>query len=517
MNPGRDIRDCPGRLQVFNRTACIIQIDNVTEWFRLEKYWGESMRSASFVKEKYQTISSIQSFMMGGAAPKYPANLFLEVSNLCDLKCAMCGPFSALNDTRLFSLKEEDRGFMKMPEEHKLAEVLKHALRIQVFGYGEPTLNPDFHDFLDVAGKYEALISFFSNGMHFSDEIVEKVIDNNVYEITISFSGATKEEYESVYMGGVWEVVLEGLKRIKKRKQERGSKYPLISVNSLAYLHHIAKFDRFVEVMADAGVGLIYLKPLVPVPTVAELGQHASIFRHWVDGEVLSRAAARASDLEVQLSMDLYTSSGASDEADYQKKLTQFYRNSGLDPDNLPPVTPITELRDLAKNVKLKKPPQGLGPVTSEDQHDVNASELNATGMYCFEPFNTMYVGRNLSVKPCCNAPSTTKFDSIRASSALDVWGGPAYQTTRKTIINDKYPSFCRECVRTGNAYSENDFIRTISTYGTWYTSVFQSDFVCGLLPNAAWLKGNAAIVKRQRRSVWKTIMRILATIRGKQ
>ncbi len=473
------------------------------------------MRFASFVQEKYETISSIRDFMKGGAAPKFPANLFFEVSNLCDLKCAMCGPFSALNDMRLFSLKEEERGFMKAPEESKLADVLKHALRIQVFGYGEPTLNPDFKDFLDIAGKYEALISFFSNGMHFSDEIVEKIIDNNVHEITISFSGTTKEEYESVYIGGVWETVLDGLKRINKRKQESGSRYPIISVNSLAYRHHVENLDRFVDVMADAGANVIYLKPLVPVPTVPALGQHASIFRHWVDGEVLSRAATKAIAAGILLSTDLYTSVGARDEADYQRRQNRFYINSGLDPDNLPPVTPITELRDLAKNTKLKKPSKGVDEIPLEDDGDVSASELNAGGMYCLEPFNTMYIGRNLAVKPCCNAPSTTKFDSVRTKSALQVWDGDAYRAARTAILNDKYPSYCRECVRTGNAYAEHDFVGTIASYGTWYTSVFQSDFNCVPLPKIISLGSNADVAVRHRGSLKKVFNRILAATGG--
>jgi hypothetical protein len=126
-----------------------------------------------------------------------------------------------------------------------------------VFGYGEPTINPQFLEFLDLAGRYETLISFFLNGMSMSQELVEKLIDNQVFEITISFSGATKADYESVYIGGVWETALSGISRLARRKAERGSYFPLISVNSIAYRHHVEKLEAFIGIMADAGVHIL--------------------------------------------------------------------------------------------------------------------------------------------------------------------------------------------------------------------------------------------------------------------
>jgi hypothetical protein len=444
--------------------------------------------------------------MAGKEAPRFPANVFLEVSNLCDLKCAMCGPFSALNPHRLLSLREEERGFMGLPPGELLDQVLQHALRIQVFGYGEPTINPEFPEFLDLAGRYEALISFFSNGMSLGPELVEKLIDNQVHEITISFSGATKAEYEAVYMGGVWETVLSGMSLLARRKAERGSHYPLITINSLAYRHHVEKLQAFVEIMADAGVNCIFLKPLVPVPTVPALGQHSMIYRPWIDQEPMQRAQQLSQARGVALIAHLFLISGATDQTDYEAKQHAMLRNFGLDPHELPPVVPITELKELAKQTKIKRPERAAAPVDSAAQTpewtSIDAAELNATGMYCFEPWNTLYVGRNLSVKPCCNAPSTTRFARIGGAETADkVWHGRAYEQTRRDIMGGRYPSFCTECVRTGNAYAQHSFVDTVGQYGTWFTKVFGQDFNCDPLPAptsnteiaARWREAHAA------------------------
>jgi hypothetical protein len=83
-----------------------------------DKVAGEEaarMAVPAFAEQKYAAIRSIWNFVAGREAPQFPATVFLEVSNLCDLKCAMCGPFSALSPYRLISLRAEDRGFMSLP------------------------------------------------------------------------------------------------------------------------------------------------------------------------------------------------------------------------------------------------------------------------------------------------------------------------------------------------------------------------------------------------------------------
>ena len=50
-----------------------------------------------FHAQKQQAIESFLDFIVGGEQPRWPLEVFIEVSNLCDLQCAMCHTFSALN------------------------------------------------------------------------------------------------------------------------------------------------------------------------------------------------------------------------------------------------------------------------------------------------------------------------------------------------------------------------------------------------------------------------------------
>jgi MoaA/NifB/PqqE/SkfB family radical SAM enzyme len=459
-------------------------------------------RTARYIQEKYETIESIRGFLNGDGFPKYPTNLFLEVSNLCDLKCAMCGPFSAMNPTRMFSLKE-DRGFMATPEGMSLDDLFAHALRIQVFGYGEPTLNPDFPDFLKLAGHYETLINFFTNGMHLTPQLVEQIVDAQVSEVSISFSGATPSHYENIYLGGVWDTVMAGIRRLSARKAETGSAFPVISINSIAYEHHVAQFDTFIEIMGDAGVNVVYLKPLVPVSSVPQLAHHASIYRPWVEGPILERAKEIGRGNKVWLNTHLYESAGAVDEADYKRKKDEMFRMYNLDPDNLPEATPVEQFKPLARTIPMLKPPKdyAVGDSGILGYRDVlPAKELGAEGLYCLEPFHTFYVRRDLEVKPCCNALAPTNLGNVSKGAAIDVWNGQGFDETRRNILDGKYPRMCHGCVKNGNAHATHHFYEALDEYDRWYRNVFGAAFQVDL-PSFEALGQSPQVAER-----WKSV-----------
>ena len=458
-------------------------------------------RTAQYTQQKYDTIASIEGFLKGENYPKYPANLFLETSNLCDLKCAMCGPFSALNSTRMFALKNEERGFMQTPEGLNLEDMFAHALRIQVFGYGEPTLNPDFPAFLDLAGHYETLISFFSNGMHLTDELCAKIVDAQVREVSISFSGADKALYENIYQGGVWETVLSGMRRLADRKLEMGSEYPIISVNSIAYKHHVRDFEKFIDVMMEAGANVIYLKPLIAISSVQQLAHHGSIYRDWgPEGEILRRAKEKAR-FKIWLNTHLYEEAGAADEIEYAQKQANFFRQFDLDPENPGEETPIDQLKGAAKSVQMIKPPRDyvapdMGVLGYSDP--LPAVDLGASGLYCLEPFHTFYVKRDLDVKPCCNALAPTNLGNVKKTDAMGIWNGEGFDETRKQILEGQYPKMCHGCVRGGNAHMDHHFKDDIEEYQMWYAKVFKRGFKADIEALEAY-GGGADIARRFR------------------
>jgi pyruvate-formate lyase-activating enzyme len=312
--------------------------------------------SYQFLSHKLEAVTSVRRFIEGGAFPAYPLNVMMETSNLCDLKCAMCGPFSSLNALRLFSIKAEQRGFVDPAVVRSAQDILSHALIAPIFGYGEPTINPDFADFLRI-GK-ETPTTFFTNGMNLTEEIVSLIVDNYVFEINISFSGATKELYEGIYLGGVFETVLDGIRRLSDAKKAAGREFPIIAVNSLGYKHHVEMLPDFLRVMAAAGVEVVNLKPIVPQATVPQLAHHVCIPRTEIEGVIVEQAKALAPVLGIDFRPQLFESIYCRTEEAHAQAAAAMFRAFNADPKS--PVIPVPEFKTLGVKAQHLPGTQGF-------------------------------------------------------------------------------------------------------------------------------------------------------------
>lgn len=440
-----------------------------------------------FAGFKRETILSVRDFVAGGDIPEVPTEIFLEMSNVCNLKCVMCPTFSALAPHRLSSIRSTERGFLDTAGmTAPLADVLKRTMLVHCHGYGEPTIHPDFKQFISYVSSFDVMIDFFTNGMNLTEEVAEFLVDRGIYRITVSFSGTSKEEYENVYLGGIYEQVLAGLARLDRAKTRRRSRYPIVEINSLAFEHHVARLDSFVALMGAHGVNVIYLKALQEHASIPELTNHASVLRSWVEGPLLNRAKELAESLGIILSCEQYERTLAVSEAEWQtRKREQVVGRRELQPDTLEPLVSITRFAERARQAKPIRPNLSLErgeekPAPARTRHHLEALMALAPApltepFYCMEPFSTMYVRRNGLVKPCCFAGDHAyPLGDIHQESAAAIWRGDAYNIFRNAILNGKYPmKHCQSCLQHRIGPVSHSFIHQINQYLGWYENRF--------------------------------------------
>jgi MoaA/NifB/PqqE/SkfB family radical SAM enzyme len=479
-----------------------------------------SVRPCQFGPAKLEAIRSYGDFCRSGVFPAYPLELFLEISNICDLKCAMCVQFSALNVHRLDMIKGTARGFMDQDEiSANLEEALQHALLVHCFGYGEPTIHPTFKSFLELVSRYEVMIDFFTNGMHLDEEFCQFLVDRRVYQITVSFSGATKETYESIYLGGQFERVLGGIKRLAEIKTVQKSVYPIIEVNSLGFQDHVATFDKFVSLMADHGVNVVMLKPLQSHKTIPELYEHVSVMREGVEGETVRRGIKIGRRRGVQVNADLYVAQAATDDADYARRVAAIGQEAneafGLFGGNgrafgTNPVSRFgdiaTELQPIRHSGKEKRDARVLSldtpPLIARTLLEVQAPEdpgFAKAPFHCMEPFKTLYISRNGAAKPCCFAnPEGWYLGDAKKESALAIWNGEGFGTTRRAIAAGEYPmKSCEVCVRRKSGPRGHFTRHLLNNYLRWHEEIFGGvldDLIRAEAPDALeWMKAEPA------------------------
>ncbi len=438
---------------------------------------------------KVKTFESLLDFARGKVFPEWPIEIFLEVSNVCDLECAMCPIFSPLNPKKFLALKADERGYMNKDAVLPLLDdLLKHAVHVHCFGYGEPMIHPEFKDFISAILPYEVLIDFSTNGMHLTDEMCSFLVESSIWKVIVSFSGITKREYESMYLRGQYDAVLSGIKKLSRLKRNCNSAYPIIQVNSIAFEHHVRKLDQFVDLMADHGVNSISLQSLITIPEVPQLATHRSVFRPWVEGWTLEKAHKKAEEYGVILNTVQYRSEGVSSEEEYEAARRSVFnelggRKNGRGQDNR-----IENLKKLATQIRYENSHQedivekniNLMDIATEEALNLLRVERSADmNLYCFEPFSTFYVSRNGSVKPCCETPpDAPAMGNVHSREGHEIWKGNGFNIMRYTIVNGLYPSkTCKQCLEYTRYKKEHEIVRSLREYAVWYLDSFKVRF----------------------------------------
>ncbi len=493
-------------------------IENILGEFRNWKTGTKHPRkkttfSSRCLTEKKRAITSFYTFIKGGSLPRWPLEIYLEISNVCDIKCAMCATFSAFNSTRLFSIREEERGFLS--EYTALEPLLRHSLRVHCFGYGEPTIHPKFQEIIRYISDYEVPIDFFTNGMHLTEQLCELLVEKHVYRVVFSFSGVSKEEYENIYIGGNYEKVLAGLSRLADLKVKRKAAFPEIEVNCMGFQHQLDRIVEFVDLMAGHGVNAISLKPVDGFSNIPQLHAHIAMMRPWVEGKLLEKAGARAKERGLHFDASPFINASkvtTAEEVELCRKKRIAYATQG---DAAESFIPVNRLRAEAEKIKPDKPPvrpresaiqpmDAASPQTKDamrDCLDIRAPEP-ALDIPCCEPFKTFYVKASGSVKPCCFGlnDAGTLLGDVNRNSAEEIWRGMGFQAIQEAIPDGQYSmKICRDCIALGKPPEDHYVGNLVDSYGEWFREVFGQVFDRKLWKKSLKLEDSKKIIDRRR------------------
>lgn len=437
---------------------------------------------AKYHQKKRLAFESFFDFAFGRAMPAWPLELFIEVSNVCDLKCAMCPTFSALNPERFVNLSYKDRGLINLQDDlTPLENVLEYTPLVHAHGYGEPTIHPQFREFISYLTQFEVLIDFFTNGMHLERDLCDFLVERKVSRITVSVSGVTKDEYENVYIGGKFETLLRGLGNLRDAKEEAGSTFPRIDVSSVGFKHHVQRFPEFVRLMGDHGVNNINLKPLNLYSTIKELHPHRAVMGVHVDASVMDEARAVAKEYGMMLSVSSFERQPAESKlADHGNEISE--------------VIGITDLKNVSRDVVMmdKSVPRRnlFRNMTTGGEVDIGDS------IPCMEPFTTMNAKFSGEVFPCCFASSETGLTNIKKYPQDQVWNCNGYNTMRDRALAHKYPrGSCGPCISRSSYPKHHNVDMIVRNYSRWYLKTFGVPFHTSVQQQSRRLPTNREIV----------------------
>jgi len=172
-----------------------------------------------------------------------PRRIVLELTNGCNLHCAMCGRSAAEFHTTC----------LDMHWFYALEPLFDTVEEVTLMGWGEPTIHPDFEKMLRVIHRHGARAYFCTNGMRLH-LLADAIFENEVDVFAVSADGAKPETNNRIRAGSDLEQINASLRDIVRRKRAEHLAYPYINYVFCAMKSNLNELVQMVEMTADVGL-----------------------------------------------------------------------------------------------------------------------------------------------------------------------------------------------------------------------------------------------------------------------
>ncbi|MEM7299138.1 MAG: SPASM domain-containing protein, partial [Bacteroidota bacterium] len=180
-------------------------------------------------------------------------SIAIEPTTACNLRCPEC-PSGLRSFTRPTG-KLETTLFGKI-----IDEVKDHAMYLTFYFQGEPYLNPQFLDMVNIAEKNGLYTTTSTNAHFLDDENARKTVQSGLSRLIISIDGASQETYQSYRKEGELDKVLEGTRNILKWRKELKSSSPKVVWQFLVVRPNEHEIPEIQKLAREYGVDKVAFK-----------------------------------------------------------------------------------------------------------------------------------------------------------------------------------------------------------------------------------------------------------------
>lgn len=182
---------------------------------------------------------------------KMPKSFIIEVTNICNQRCAMCPWYSLMKrKTEMMSYEQFEKIFKK---------IKKHAEAISFYLMGEPFLNRDIFKMIKLCKDNGVLTNISSNGMLIG-EVAEQILDSGLDFLQITLDGFSAETHEKYRVGSRFETVKEGIIKISGERKKRGLTSPRLTIQTLIFKFNEKEIPEIEKFARECGIDQYCLK-----------------------------------------------------------------------------------------------------------------------------------------------------------------------------------------------------------------------------------------------------------------
>lgn len=223
-----------------------------------EIFWSRVIRSISFARlfNAAQAVASLglSKLLKRNIVWGRPFILTVEPTVLCNLKCPQCvsGTGQAIREKKNMALETFRR---------VLDSVGDSVWHLLLYNQGEPFLNPDFLAFIEMAKQRRIYVTTSTNG-HFlqNEDNVRRLVNSGLDSIILSLDGADAETYQKYRIGGDFQKVVEGIRRLVVIRKSQKSRTPKVLIQFLVMKHNERQIDAMRKLARSLSADRLLLK-----------------------------------------------------------------------------------------------------------------------------------------------------------------------------------------------------------------------------------------------------------------
>lgn len=163
----------------------------------------------------------------------------IEVSDACNLRCAMC----------VHGLGEmKDVGFIEKGFAQRVIQeaALDGVSSIKFNWRGEPALHKDLPEFVAFAKQMKIQeVQINTNGLPFTKDTIGRLIDSGIDRVIFSVDADTPETYAKIRIGGDFNKLVENINYFIEYRNRKNLKKPFIRVQYVRMKENVGEIKAF--------------------------------------------------------------------------------------------------------------------------------------------------------------------------------------------------------------------------------------------------------------------------------
>jgi radical SAM protein with 4Fe4S-binding SPASM domain len=182
-----------------------------------------------------------------------PPVLTIEPTNQCNLHCPLCTTGS--------EEMERADGRMSLQTFEKIIQHMgKDIFFMLIYHQGEPYMNKNFFNFVEIAKQNNIYVTTSTNGHYFTDQNIKKTLDCGLDSMIVSLDGTTQESYEKYRVGGQLERVLDGTAGLIAEKKRLNMQTPNVALQFLVMKHNEHEIPKVKKIAEQLEVDRLLIK-----------------------------------------------------------------------------------------------------------------------------------------------------------------------------------------------------------------------------------------------------------------